>query len=47
MADWLAGWTLKPAILGSIPGLVATEIVANNSALSDYLIGHCFPTVLS
>ena len=41
MAEWLAGWTTKPAILGSIPGPVTAEIATSNSAVDDYLIGHC------
>ena len=41
MTEWLAGWTTKPAILGSIPDPVAAEIATSNSALGAYLIGHC------
>ena len=40
--EWLAGWTAKPAILGSILGPVAAEIATSNSALGNYLIEHCY-----
>ena len=42
VAEWLAGWTTKPVIVGSIPDPVAAEIATSNSALGDYLIGHCY-----
>ena len=41
VAKWLAGWTTNSAVLGSIPRLVAAEIATSNSAMGNYLIGHC------
>ena len=41
VAEWIAGWTTWSAIQGSIPSPAAAEIAISNSALGDYLIGHC------
>ena len=41
VTKWLAGWTTKSAIPGSIPRLVTAEIATSNSAMGNYLIGHC------
>ena len=41
VAEWLAGWTTKAAIPGSISGPVTAEIATSNSVLGDYLIGNC------
>ena len=42
VAEWLASWTTESATSGSIPSQVATETASSNSALGDYLIGHCY-----
>ena len=40
MVQWLTDLTAKPAILGSIPSPVTSEIATSNLALEDYLNGH-------
>ena len=41
VAEWLAGWITKPAMLGSIPDPVAADVASCNSALGDYCLGLC------